>query len=328
MLVFLTKISFQSKIKYKQSSVLLNIEEGQTALDIISLCKQIASLELGHEIGSLGLYYGKKEIPINSKMKDYKGKLLDFEIKQKYQTVCFSTPGIDARMVVEDFNIYYNESVKICKWRLEPNDIITDSEDLEYCKKYVSLYLDRTSRRLEKSRGFIVTAIALAALNAAKVSSDMLVFDYETKLECVIKDKLYTGNTDMALVHSLMDGSINDDSCILVIGAKQGTSFEKGLGQVIAQAATAFKMIEMKRRGVAQNGLSIFMIRSDGLRWQFGMLSQPKEKFLLKTCYPITIDETTDIHEFDESLGKVFSWFVKIVREISISSPRLQTTFE
>ena len=262
-----------------------------------------------------------QEIPINEEMTVYKGKKHKFEIKTKYETVNFSNPNLDARSVLEDFGIHYNESLKECKWDLDSEkEILNVPKD---CRKFVALYLQRTSGRLEKSARFFVTTIALTALNS--LEDVLLVFDDEKKLECVVNNKLYTGNIDMALGHSLVDKKIADDSSMLVVEAKQGSTFANGLGQVIAQAATAFKLREKNERANGKDGLPIFLIRTDGFKWQFG---KPNDKLLLKTSSTISINGAYDSEDFKQSLSKVYSWFVKIVTEISTSSPRLKVQFE
>lgn len=311
-------------ILYENGHAIIEVNEDQTVDQVVSICKEMSELKIRPEIGNLTLFNGTKELPLNSLIKNYLGKVKKFELKENLDIECFSNPGIDSHKVCEDFGIYYVETDDLCEWRLEKEQLTQPPTDLV---KFVKLYFKFTTNGLEKSRRFIVSSFLLSVLDfVGNDGPNCMVIEEEKRLKFVINGKSYNGDVDFVIGHSKQNKKVANDSCILVLEAKQGNTFDNSFGQVLAQAATTHKIRKSNERGNKKDGLPIYFIRTDGDGWIFGILTEIDQKLLLKQSTKLTIGSYKD-EDFLKNMQKIFSWLVVIFQEMKVSSPRLNKKF-
>lgn len=241
----------------------------------------------------------------------------------------FSNPGIEGISCCKDFDIYCRDNDKICKWTIDDGDLVDPPPELI---KYVKDYFKFSTNRLEKSRRFIIMAFILSAISKINETEECdIVIDEEKKLSTTIKNNEYTGNIDFVIGHSKYDDRIPDDSCIVVLEAKIPGTFDKSLGQLMAQAATTMRI--RNQSSDANNEKPIFMIRTDGNNWQFGTL-RLMTKIDTKSGSGYTRGETfiAQLSEklrilpeskYDVHIKEIFSWMYMILRKMYVLTPRL-----
>lgn len=245
----------------------------------------------------------------------------------------FSNPGIEPMKVLEDFDVYYKNNNSICWWKIDEETLIDPPVELV---KYVKDYFRFSTNRLEKSRRFIIMSFILSALGKVNEEEECgLIIDEEKALSVNVKGKKYSGKIDFVIGHSKVIDEIPDDSCIIVLEAKIPKSFDKSIGQLMAQASTTMRIRSQRASG--SNKSPIFMIRTDGNKWQFGKLRLKTEDDVNNSKSPVTEEFIIQLSEelnlgpeskYNVQIKEIFTWVYMTLKNMHVSTPRLNKNFK
>lgn len=178
--------------------------------------------------------------------------------------------------------------------------------------------------RVENSRRTIIQLLLLYAIDEVD-KGQFLFLDEELSVSTTrevektgsVERVTYKGPLDFVIGHSRKFEKMENDTGLLIVEAKRDCTFEKGLVQVVAQAATLLCLRRNNKRGHGDR--RTYWIYADGGRWQIGYVRPEGDGIVFGKTDVINVS----IKPFKEDeINKIFSLLIFVISEAYKSTPR------
>ncbi|KAI9092637.1 hypothetical protein DFS34DRAFT_283795 [Phlyctochytrium arcticum] len=297
----------------------------------------IPSYLVQHGLRTIFRIDGEKDVDIPTDSNGY--TILTWEAKKVYkirgrqagdadQEISFSSDHAkDLFKVEDDFNIKDSSLFLTMTTAVE-----VPEKSIDYVCHFLTIFCKHHTKRLESSRRFVVGLFLNEAIDQVAISLSRLIIDEEMEISVITEVNKrpgkpflvkYHGAVDFAVGHAVRVGErLRNDTAVVAIEVKRGTTYAESEAQVLAQAATSLLVRQKQKRGWQLGEDVVYYIRTTGETWEFGrLISEGDGSLLREKSESVYLDLSSESVDRGE-VGQVLSWFVFILNKAKDSSPR------